>query len=297
MNPKIVATIDNSNIAMYVLTILSLREKIGPAVRRGEGGLLVYISKDVPYIRRHDIEQSEIESIWLEINYPNRKSILINFVYRPPNSKQNWIDTYEKQIDLSDLLNYETYILGDLNIDYNPTKSIDKYSNKKWQQLIEYFGLVQIIKFPTRVTRSSSSIIDHVYTSTTNFVKDELVSSLSISDHYPVSFTRILSKSKSIADKGHKHEYIQYRSFKNFDEIKFRNTLASVKFSIIESMHNPNDQIGHFYNILNGILSKQAPIKIKRVKQYTQPGWFNDEIKEAIFERNKLHKEKIIYKI
>ena len=79
----------------------------------------------------------------------------------------------------------------------------------------------------------------------------------------------------------------------------FRNTLAHISFDIIETLNNPNKQLDLFYKILNNILSKQAPLKSKRVKRHTQPAWFNDEIKTAIFERDKLKKNRefVKYKI
>ena len=47
-----------------------------------------------------------------------------------------------------------------------------------------------------------------------------------------------------------------------------------------------------FYHLLNEVLSEHAPVKLKRVKRHSQPGWFNEEIKCAILERNRLHKQK-----
>ena len=46
------------------------------------GGLLVYITDHINFKRRNDIEIEDLESIWLQINFPNNKPILLNFVYR-----------------------------------------------------------------------------------------------------------------------------------------------------------------------------------------------------------------------
>ena len=53
--------------------------------KRG-GGVVVYIADHIKYKRRNDLESSETESIWLEINLKNTKPILISSVYRPPSS-------------------------------------------------------------------------------------------------------------------------------------------------------------------------------------------------------------------
>ena len=44
------------------------------------GGLLVYIADHINLKRRNDIEIEDLESIWLQITFPNNKPILLNFV-------------------------------------------------------------------------------------------------------------------------------------------------------------------------------------------------------------------------
>ena len=37
------------------------------------GGILIYISNQIQYKRRYDIEKDEIETIWIEVLIPNSK--------------------------------------------------------------------------------------------------------------------------------------------------------------------------------------------------------------------------------
>lgn len=86
------------------------------------GGLLVYVADKIPYIRRVDLETGTIESIWMEVNYKYSRPFLLNFVYRPPNSPQSWIDHYEQQLALADSTKLDYYMLGDFNINiYHPS--------------------------------------------------------------------------------------------------------------------------------------------------------------------------------
>ena len=139
---------------------------------------------------------NDIESIWIEFSYPHTKSFLVSCVYRPPSALQSWIDRYEIQIDLVDSKKNEFYILGDFNIDYNADKSKNKYNNMKWSGLLSKFGLKQYIETPTRVTKNSSTIIDHLYASKlyAGNISNVFVPSFSISDHYPICFTRCTNK-------------------------------------------------------------------------------------------------------
>jgi hypothetical protein len=84
----------------------------------------------VPYRRRYDIETDELESVWLEIIYPKCKPFLLNFIYRPPNGHISWIDDYEKQLIIIDILNIEYHILGDVSINFYPMNKKKKMTIK-----------------------------------------------------------------------------------------------------------------------------------------------------------------------
>ena len=72
------------------------------------------------------------------------------------------------------------YILGDFNINLNSTKHqpIHPLLNK-YNEFLSNFGLKQLIKSPTHITCSSSSIIDHILTNAC----DSGVIDIGISDH------------------------------------------------------------------------------------------------------------------
>ena len=74
--------------------------------------------------------------------------------------------------------------MGDFNFDFGINL------NKKWHNLIELFDLTQSVSKPTRVTESSSTIIDHIYSTKPENIIESFVPSLSISDHFPICFTR-----------------------------------------------------------------------------------------------------------
>lgn len=155
------------------------------------------------------------------------KPFLINFVYRPPSSNRSWIDDYESQLHSAVRENKEMYLLGDRNIGFLPTSNAVKFTNKKWEILISKLGLSQIVNFPTRCDKKTSSIIDHIYTISTDLISESFVPFYSVSDHYPVCFTRSMKTKKSKTCIG-MHRSITYRSFKNFNEHSlFCNDLAT----------------------------------------------------------------------
>jgi hypothetical protein len=65
-----------------------------------------------------------------------------------------------KQIDE----NKEMYILGDLNCNLLQEKSLFNIPTKKLDSLYELYQLTQLINEPTRITITTTSLIDHVVT-------------------------------------------------------------------------------------------------------------------------------------
>ena len=118
-----------------------------------------------------------------------------------------------------------------------------------------------MIREPTRVTETTSTIIDHVYTSHPDNIIESFVSPYSIGDHFPVCFTRKIcnriSKSKHVTTK--------YRCFKNFNEDVFIANLSSELNSFV------NEDLSSRYDIIVKHLNRHALYKTKRVKQASCP--------------------------
>lgn len=122
-------------------------------------GLIVYINDQYTCKRRADLEDS-LESVWIEVCLINSKPFLLNFVYRPPSSTQNWIDQYELQFIQAAKINSEILLFGDFNI---PFLDDNTCTNSKWSNFYNKYGLSQLVNVPTRISQSTSSIIDLVY--------------------------------------------------------------------------------------------------------------------------------------
>ena len=63
------------------------------------GGILMYVAEHIDYSRRKEIESTDIESMWIEIEIKNSKSYLICSVYRPPSSNIEWCESFSKEIE------------------------------------------------------------------------------------------------------------------------------------------------------------------------------------------------------
>ena len=250
--------------------------------RKG-GGILIYIKDNIPVQQRHDLNVTLLESIWIELTFPKSHSFLLNFVYRPPDSTHDWISEYENQFKNAITCSSQEYhIMGDFNINFFADKK--SCSNSRWYSFIMSNGLSQLVTQPTRISKTSSTIIDHLYSSRPDRVTEVFVSSYSISDHFPVCFTR------RIHSKLYKntHTTISYRQFKKISAHKFKSDLLMSNVEVTETMNNPNSALNHLISIVKETLNLNAPLKSKRIKSQTLPGWFTEEIRSAIRTRDTL---------
>ena len=121
---------------------------------RTGGGVLIYVKENIPCKRRHDLENPNIESLWIEIMIQKNK-FLVGLFYRPPDSDASSWDhinlTIENALNMG--IN-KILITGDLNDNLlNPR-------NNRLRNIILQNGLYQAITDPTFFCETSSSLLD-----------------------------------------------------------------------------------------------------------------------------------------
>ena len=248
-----------------------LRKDRSCTINKAGGGVILYYRDSINCRRKTELEISNIETLWSEITFPNSKPFLLCTIYRPPNAPCDWVDLFEAELSVAQTTGFEIILIGDFNINYL------NCSNKKWLHLVELFDLKQMITTPTRVTQNTSSIIDHLYCSNPDYISDCFVPKYSISDHFPICFTRkISSKVKRSC-----HISTTYRCFKSLNEEAFLADLSEdfCQYSVSES--DIETDLTAWYNILLNRLNQHAPIKTKRVKTKRMPPWYNSDIAQA----------------
>ena len=250
---------------------------------RAGGGIVIYVSDVVTSTVRSDLENENIEGLWLDVQYKKFKKTL-GVIYRPPSSVTAWFDQFATVLEEPTLLDKDTIILGDFNIDLLQ----NLYEKNKLVQLTESFGLTQVIKEPTRITDQSATLIDHVYLSDTlSSAKTEaFVLDIGMSDHHPVMV--ILKADKRL--KSGKHNQIEYRDFKHMNNSAFLQDLQLTNWDDIFETYDPNIAVGHLQDTLIRLTDMHAPTKLKRVKTGSRPKWLTNEIPSCIHYRNKLKK-------
>ena len=179
-------------------------------VKQAKTGLVLYVHNSIQNntTRRIDLESQCIESLWVEICNSKTPSLLVGYVYRNPAVTYEWYHEFVTLLDKVSESKNNVLLLGDFNIDLLKP-------HLAWESTFSILGLNQLITQPARVTCSTNTLIDHIYTNNPNLVHSISVPNIAISDHFPVLCTWSIKLPRR-PPQG--HTTIQYRTFKRFNE-------------------------------------------------------------------------------
>ena len=107
---------------------------------------------------------------------------------------------------------------------------------KNYFQIYLTFGLTQIIKPPTRITCSSTSLIDYILASLPERVYQEGVRNVGLSDNQLIYLTRKISRIKT----GDVNKKVKFRSLKNYAVDAYKNALRKIYFPNEEYIEDVN---------------------------------------------------------
>lgn len=257
------------------------------AEKPGHTGIVAYIHDSIRHLvrRRDDLENSNVECIWLEVKGPKSRPLLVSFMYRHPDSLFSWYDDFWETVDSADIHKKAVLLLGDFNIDLFK-------SHTSWECTTTAVGLEQLVENPTRVATkldtTTSTLIDHIYSNCPLQVSGVGVGNLSASDHFPVFCSWLC---KQPLEAKHCHTTVTYRSFKRFNEANFLNDLRNTPFDLVYQETDPDSALLLWYNLFNPVLDKHAPLRQRRVKK-EKPPWLNKELIDAMEIRDRLKKNK-----
>ena len=130
-----------------------------------KGGTAIYVLKDHDSIERYDLKTCNIgyESTLVEIINIKSKNIIIGCIYRHPhyNSLQEFTQYMINTLLKLNKENKEIYICGDFNIDL--LKYDEDIVAQEFYNLMTSNGFIPQITLPTRITDSSMTLIDNIY--------------------------------------------------------------------------------------------------------------------------------------
>ena len=248
------------------------------------GGVGLYIKNNIKFSIRNDLtvmDEKIFESIFIDAYYANQK-FTVGTIYSSQNAT---IDANNKFLShLWPLLKkiepskVDCFIMGDTNHDLGDIENsiVDQFKD-------EMFGesFYSLINHPTRITTTSSTIIDHIWTNITNknFLSGILVDK--ISDHLPIFQLTELEYFKDPVPSPHTH-------FSNQNLKHLKNALSHLDLSALTTTNDINQSFDHLHLILQTAIESLP----KRQKRNTEnKSWYDSDLEYLKTQKEKTYKK------
>ena len=254
------------------------------------GGVALYIKNSFTYHNRNDLSISAKdigETIFVEIDQPQSKNIIIGCFYRHHTELNIFNDTILKKIlkKLSKNKQKTCIFLGDFNA--NLLALEDHEDTENFYEMLSSLSFQPLILQPSRVTPRSSTLIDNIFINELGVCSTGGNITTSISDHFP-QFSFL-----DICDAGHKEIKKQKgRSYKNFNIDEFKNEFLNTSWPDLFQNKSSEESFNLFYKKTEKLLDEMAPIRTiakNQVKTDKKP-WITSGLLKSMHSRDHLHK-------
>lgn len=278
-------TQDLYNIPGYTFLSSSRQHKHG-------GSVGLFIKSDYHYKLRLDLQCSDnklYESIFAEIIQPNAKNIIVGCIYKPPDvSVTEFNNSINHTLSTISFENKLSYLMGDFNI--NILNSDSHQPTNDFINLMTSNSLYPLISKPTRITNSSATLIDNIFTNNLEYNMVSGIFYVDLSDHLPVfQITNLKLITNPLPQK--KQIQLINRSTIN----AFRSKLAAIDWPFLQNANSVNDCYDAFSDCLIPIYKQSFPLKTFTLKacSFTKP-WFSIGLSMSCQRKNYLYKQSII---
>lgn len=255
---------------------------------RPGGGVSLLIHESVRYKHRADLDlvADHCECIFAEIHLPDSpltaSPILIGALYRPPNTNFDmFTDALQGMLTMISNERKVVYLMGDFNVHLDKIET-DRNA-QEFSDIMHSFSLQPLIDKPSRITPTSSSLIDNIFT---NQVSDKMHSGLlytDISDHL-VTFALTHDNISFNASNG----YLS-RDFSESHRNLFTSLLSEQSWNSLFAIDDPSLALDHFLDIITTLYDIAFPLKTKRPRKRRCHPWVTPGIKKSINRKNKLY--------
>ena len=231
---------------------------------------------------RYDALQPELIFTEVEIN---KNKVAVGVIYKSPNT------SYGIYAEIQEILAFITtkyshvLLMGDFNIDLLKN---DRPAEFLKNVILQPFALHQVINEPTRITKDTATLIDHIFVTNPDSVKGSgVVDFPGISDHCLIFMSYSLKRPKFTPTK------VVRRDFKNFNKDTFIVDMERAPWGNIHTIDENNlelginDKVTILENIFKNNIDKHAPYKEFTIKRPINSAWMNDEILSLMDSRDR----------
>lgn len=242
------------------------------------GGVMCWVKNNIAAKRKSNFEISGLEALWIEIKTGNGKFNLCT-IYRAPNTNNDFWESLQSSIDLAKASDVSSiFITGDLNAH---TATIN---GRRLHDFAYVNGLKVMISEPTRITDTSSTILDQFLTNIPDLIKSvHVYPPLANNDHCTISaFLNFRTKPSQSYDR------VMW-DFKSTDFKCYHEALANTDWeSHLDNTQNVDNLCNTFTDTLLNICKMHIPNKTVKVRPSSKP-FYNGYLRRLKRKLNRFH--------
>lgn len=259
------------------------------------GGVAIYVDDEFNFNLCDNLtynDSNEFECIFIELFFKGRThtnththKLLIGEIYRTPNSNliksHDRFDALFKKIPRS----YQQVIIGtDQNIDY---LKLHTKNHSDFLHMVISHGYTPCINQPTRVTTTTATLIDNIYTKGIVPTESHVFTSHT-SDHYPIMINFDTPPPHSFKNS----VSFQSRKFTADANSNIETDLITHNWHSLHSM-DTNTAFTHFMNILSQSIDTHAPLRTVTInkKHLRREPWFTKALQTSSKKLRHLYKQ------
>ena len=250
--------------------------------------MLIYYKESLNvYIKEKLGQYKGFEAAWMNI-VARSQTWLLEVVYHPPKDTA-FYDKLDKVLEKVWLKRKSAIMHSDFNSDlYMKDESKDDtYYGRRLLKILNRYGLKNIITQPTRIDRTTQTLIDLIIVSDVSKGISKGVAHAGISDHSIIYANIKISRDKV------KPIVKTVKDFKNINEDQFKDDIQRAPWSICdicEIFDDIDDRLWAWEYIHNTVSSEH--IKVRKIKtKIKKLPWITSEIRKAMNKHFKLLKK------
>ena len=260
------------------------------------GGLIIYIHDSFQYKQIDIIDDSpHFENICIEVwnKYAHFDKFLICDIYKPPSgTTEHLVDFTNKFTQWAAAINEKSkksYLCGDFNINLLQIQT-NQHFNQFYDSLTST-GFIPKITLPTRISETSATLIDNIFTNNIDRAHVSGILSRKFSDHQMIFSLQKCNKCQKLK---HNEKYIEVELTSQDNLDKFAAEIKESK--ICERINSnadadPNANLDILTNIINAAKNNNIPQKVKKFnkRRDKKEPWMTNELLLMVNRKNKLY--------
>ena len=240
------------------------------------GGVVIYIRDSLKCTEFDPNIDTPIEHLCLNISLSARMHFRLMVIYNPPSHDNSFY------VNLQKLLKFvshksEVIIFGDFNIDWS-----NRCKRKKLKTITGKFDLSQIVTGATRITKSTRSQIDLIFTNKEERITKVFNLVTGLSDHNLTLAVRKLTK-KRFPDRNNQKS--NPLTIPRCDLEKLERELGGVQWDGLLNDNDPSECCNELMNIVSAIVGKFLKTRKYSNRKQSLP-WINASIRKLMKQRD-----------